>query len=661
MAMYSELQHTPGWTDLDIFKITYDKYMAFSRQYMDGQITSNSLSPAPNSYASSTDLVALFTKSIKQEPKDFPVIKSLNQWDSVKRAVNATATIQSIAKVLNHTYIPSAEDKPLFDLKNSYWYKVLVDIIQESSLRAIVNAGPVGDGQTVWMNIVTEAEKSTTARTSSQSLTAYLTTSKIRDGSWRGTDTAYLNHWNEQMCKLVEYSPTTPMTDDFKLTLLKNAVQDASHLASVESAYDVTTRLGSGAPGAIDYNGYMEVLISAAQNHDSKISPTTRSQNRCANAHSSFPTESYDEEQYDIDTSVDTIWVNAHNTMLAHYSNSTRVSEDAWSKLPQDSRNIWMSLPIDDRKLILGASDSVSSITKTSSSTPSRSSLGRGRRTFARNHDKRKVLFMDQQSEDATTSTEPTTDSNDDDLVDDIMGQFDVDFDTLCIHVAERKQEELKVEGKHPHHRLAKQMVNPVVAPPGDVRCLLGDKVKTIGGTPYEVKRAGTTPTPTDVDIDGVVYSVKMADCVYRVSTNNHSEETCALIDRGANGGIAGNDCRVIEVHDQPQRYVNVEGIDGHVMERRRLVTAGAVTHSNRGPVILIMHQYAHSGKGHSIHSSPQLEWNGVDVDNKSARVSGKQRLVTFDGFSIPTNIRRGLPCIDILSGRNPSSLMFMA
>jgi hypothetical protein len=158
-AMYSELQCTPGWTDIDIFKITYDEYMAFSRQYMAGQITSNPLSPVQNSYASPTDSVALFTKSIKREPKDFPVIKSLNQWDSVKRAVNATATVQSIAEVLNHAYIPSAEDKPLFDLKNSYWYKVLVDIIQESSLRAIVNAGPVGDGQTVWTNIITE-EKS---------------------------------------------------------------------------------------------------------------------------------------------------------------------------------------------------------------------------------------------------------------------------------------------------------------------------------------------------------------------------------------------------------------------------------------------------------------------------------------------------------------------
>jgi hypothetical protein len=228
------------------------------------------------------------------------------------------------------------------------------------------------------------------------------------------------------------------------------------------------------------------------------------------------------------------------------------------------------------------------------------------------------------------------------------MGQFDVDFDTLCVHVAERKQEELKAEGKHPHHRPMKKTANPVVAPPGDVRRLLGDKVKTIGGTPYKVKRAGTTPTPTDVDIDGVIYLVKMADCVYRVSTNNHSEATGALIDRGANGGIAGNDCQVIEVNDQPHRYVNVEGIDGHVMERRRLVTAGVVTHSNRGPVILIMHQYAHSRKGHSIHSSPQLEWNGVNVDDKSARVSGKQRLVTFDGFSIPINVRCGLPYIDM-------------
>jgi hypothetical protein len=39
----------------------------------------------------------------------------------------------------------------------------------------------------------------------------------------------------------------------------------------------------------------MEVLLFAAQNHDAKISLTTRSQNRRANVHSSCSSESYDE------------------------------------------------------------------------------------------------------------------------------------------------------------------------------------------------------------------------------------------------------------------------------------------------------------------------------------------------------------------------------
>jgi hypothetical protein len=51
------------------------------------------------------------------------------------------------------------------------------------------------------------------------------------------------------------------------------------------------------------------------------------------------------------------------------------------------------------------------------------------------------------------------------------------------------------------------------------------------------------------------------------------------------------------------------------------------------------MNQYAHSGKGHSIHSSPQLEWNQVDVDDKSRCIGGKKHLLTLDGVGIPMNI----------------------
>jgi hypothetical protein len=118
-----------------------------------------------------------------------------------------------------------------------------------------------------------------------------------------------------------------------------------------------------------------------------------------------------------------------------------------------------------------------------------------------------------------------------------------------------------------------------------------------------------SSPALTDINLEGITYAMKMADLTtYHVSSTSHLDMTGALINSGANGGIAGSDCHTIKVNYQPQHFVNVEGIDGHVMTKWWLVTAGAVTETNRGPVILIMNQYAHSGKGHSIHLSPQLE-----------------------------------------------------
>jgi hypothetical protein len=77
------------------------------------------------------------------------------------------------------------------------------------------------------------------------------------------------------MRKLEEYSPPTPMTDDFKLHLIKNAVLAAPHLATIESTQEINERMGSVTAGALSFNGYMEVLITAAQNYDNMVAPTT--------------------------------------------------------------------------------------------------------------------------------------------------------------------------------------------------------------------------------------------------------------------------------------------------------------------------------------------------------------------------------------------------
>ena len=84
-----------------------------------------------------------------------------------------------------------------------------------------------------------------------------------------------------------------------------------------------------------------------------------------------------------------------------------------------------------------------------------------------------------------------------------------------------------------------------------------------------------------------------------RVNQSHHD-----LIDRGANGGLAGADMRVI--HTTP-RKINIVGIDDHELTGLNVVTAAALLDTQKGPIIGVFHEYAHLGKGRSIHAAGQI------------------------------------------------------
>ena len=120
-----------------------------------------------------------------------------------------------------------------------------------------------------------------------------------------------------------------------------------------------------------------------------------------------------------------------------------------------------------------------------------------------------------------------------------------------------------------------------------------------------------------------------------RVNQSNHH-----LIDRDANGGLAGADMRVI--HTTP-RKINIVGIDDHELTGLNVVTAAALLDTQKGPIIGIFHEYAHLGKGKSIHASGQMEWFNCQVDDRSKIVGGAQRIETSEGYIIPLSIESGL------------------
>ena len=128
-----------------------------------------------------------------------------------------------------------------------------------------------------------------------------------------------------------------------------------------------------------------------------------------------------------------------------------------------------------------------------------------------------------------------------------------------------------------------------------------------------------------------------------------------SLVDRGANGGLAGSDVRILS---KSSRKCTVTGIDQHQINGLDIVQCAALVKTNHGYVNLIMNEYAYYGKGHTIHSSGQIEWNKNQVDDRSVKVGGSQCITTLDGYSFPLKCTGGLMYLSIMGKPTDEELL---
>ena len=81
------------------------------------------------------------------------------------------------------------------------------------------------------------------------------------------------------------------------------------------------------------------------------------------------------------------------------------------------------------------------------------------------------------------------------------------------------------------------------------------------------------------------------------------------------------------ELNTSP-RQCTVIGINNHEIPGLDIVQCAALAKTNHGIINLIMNEYAYYGKGHTIHSSGQIEWHTNTVDDKSVQIGGLNMLV---------------------------------
>ena len=91
-------------------------------------------------------------------------------------------------------------------------------------------------------------------------------------------------------------------------------------------------------------------------------------------------------------------------------------------------------------------------------------------------------------------------------------------------------------------------------------------------------------------------YTVNMAS-TYHVSKHSASSFG-SLVDRGANGGLAGAEVHVLE---RTGRKVSVTGIDDHELPGLDIVTCVALIQTNHGKINMLMHEHAYNGRGNTM------------------------------------------------------------
>ena len=421
----------------------------------------------------------------------------------------------------------------------------------------------------------------------------------------------------------------------FCKVLLQNAVKPIKELHAIQTtAEQLTSTSGHKQP----YEIYLSLLTTATQRLDG-TTPSTRA-HRSAHMHNMFPElqESMDEtlpgdgEVYDVNSPVELILANAHARLpkIPTGANpSSRLSEEIFRSLSREGKQAWISLSAEDKLKILG---------KTPVST-----IDRGNPT--------------------TDKTELKTENQTETRSVNLHNMSAADYLALQQHFSEKL-----VTTKKPTVKFEES--NSAFVPYQPVGRLLNPKnASTASGTPstktYSANSVSISPADprfvlkkeTQDNSSQVIinekpyrasnYSINLHEVLYDCTTCNNLEYTSALIDRGSNGGIAGNDVRVISFH--PDMDANVGNIGNtNQFTNLPLATVGGVVQTSIGPAIIVLPFYAYTGQDTTIICPNQLEYYGNNVDDRCKANNGKQSITTASGIEIPLAIKNGLARLPI-------------
>ena len=532
-----------------------------------------------------------FRKTIKKDKSNYPILEDDKTWMVFYRKFVIVANTEGLDKQLDEKYKPySDENIALDEMENKYFYGVLDHCVRSDKGKQIIRnygySSPGGpNARKAWAELVKIMSTSIKANFLKAEIWEFLSTARFGENVANTTAEHFIMTYLEKFRILDDLSePSEYLPDQTRFTLLYTALSKVEEFRSVRAAMDV-----HGKPN--DYTLFVSMIEKAAVSYDKNRSKANGKQKVNMMKQSSGSYRDEEEEEFDakegdiyggIDIDHEQLLINQTFQRKQGMNNPNQPME----RLPKE---LWVQLDQqaqDTIRKFIGNQNFPTGNQK--KLLPSKPNTPPTRKLNA--HE-----FGQEEPEPAAPDPAP------DEAFD--TGQTNTLLDMVK---GEEEQEQAAIAG----------ILSAYAARQAKAR---------------NTKRVTTKQIKLNV--------------LYRVSKHDTRSKSASLIDRGANGGLVGDDVRVLSISD---RTVDVAGLDNHTVNGLPIVTAAGVVKTLDGEVIVILNQYALLGKNKTIHCCTQLEHFKNDVCDKSVKFGGQQCLKTLDGRIIPFAIRNGLTYLDI-------------
>ena len=475
---------------------------------------------------------------------------------------------------MDPNFTPGSDEyeQQLFQEQQDFLYSVLISSLKTDFSEALVKDHE-GDAQLI-LELLHEHHtgNSQYSRSEINRITKYLTNIKL-DDTWRGTNEGFLMHCNDQLRLLDSLVDSDEkLPDNTRVTFLESAVESVPDLRRVKITDNVLQAL-LDSTRPISYRSYFDLLKDAAFHLDQATKRGNKI--RRTNVHFSGPNDE-DEHQN-----------------LSSDDPQVIQQEDVSSEPPEPlSYSVFQSH---------FQASSTSSTQKIFLPKPIWEKLSKDQQQMIIDHNR--SLPKSGSSSLSTPNKSPSP-----------------------LPHKPTPQQTAKSQQVHTHQ--------------SDKDTADTTKVETTPSDPLLAMVHQSIHTSDDdaSDITKVLSAkrsrhIQVCKC-YLFQHANHTNNQ--LVDRGANGGLAGSDMRVIY---KTHRKINISGIDNHEVTGLDVVTDATLLNTSMGKVIGVFNEYATLGRDHpSIH---QVNLNGLRpmlMKNPSKLVAPNLSLLWMDILSLSSS-----------------------